>query len=417
MWLLFLIQRTAHTRNLALVAASGYKYGIMSDARFSSKAYQVLVVGAGPCGCAAAFTLTRAGVDVGLLDRAPFPRPKLCGGLLTAKTVQALEHIFQCDVGELAQADVLEARSRTYRILHRKHVLCSGQTRDPFLLARREPLDALLLERAVNAGVSLLQGRVLQCTPARGEVATAEGEVLRAEYLIGADGANSRLRRALKHDKQQWHANLADTVEIRPPRKILPEPLASQDHPSLHLGYTKDGYGWVFPNREHMVLGMCGLRSQTSLIDGFRAMLRSLRLDPDRHAPFRGHPLPYGNWLAAPCRDRLLLAGDAAGFVEPTLGEGIFYALYTGHHAALSVLDQLHGRGKADEQYKRRLERDVLPELRGSLRLRRTLRTAVSLLGYAPMRPLFSVGGHRLGDMVHGRRSYQLLRPKIWQWN
>jgi flavin-dependent dehydrogenase len=162
---------------------------------------------------------------------------------------------------------------------------------------------------------------------------------------------------------------------------------------------------------------MCGLREARSLHSSFFGMLDRFQVPESLRRPLRGHPLPYGNWLPRPGRGALLLAGDAAGIVEPTLGEGIFYALISGHFAALSVLDELQGRAMADCAYMQRLARDILPELRASHALRRSLLPLVNRFGQAPLDLFLKLGGTALAQMVHGERSYWLLRRKHWRWD
>ncbi|MGE4293306.1 MAG: geranylgeranyl reductase family protein [Desulfovibrio sp.] len=388
----------------------------MDRSNNASASFDALVVGAGPAGSAAARTLALGGLRVALLDRARFPRPKLCGGLLTKKTLRALDSAFALTPEDLTDLGVIFGKSVEYSLFHRDRHLLSGTAPYPFHFVSRTRLDHLLLRRAELAGAQLVQARAIDCNPQQGTVATEDGRCFRARFIIGADGANSRMRRALHPDKRRWRTNLADSIELRIPRECVSTNLRDLQTPLLHLGFNRAGYGWVFPNPEHLVIGMCGLREEKPLRACLQEYLEALHICTDQSPPLQGHPLPYGNWLKISGRGPLLLAGDAAGLVEPTLGEGIFYALMSGKYAALSVLDETRNTGRADTLYRRRLEKNIFPELKASNALRKILLTAVNIHGYAPISLFLRAGGKKLAEMVHGERSYALLRKKHWEW-
>lgn len=389
----------------------------MDSSDNNPEGFEALVIGAGPAGSAAAHTLAQKGLRVGVVDRVLFPRPKLCGGLLTQKTLGALRAAFDLSVDELSAQGVILGSSENYALFHRERQLHEGTAPYPFHFVNRSRMDHLLLSRAVGAGAQFIHAQALDCNPAKGTVATADGTTLHARFIVGADGANSRVRRALATKKKVWRSNLADSIEFRIPRERLAPDLRYLDYPLLHLGFNRAGYGWVFPNPTELVIGMCGLREKKSLRSSLLEYLDALGIDQKQCPPLHGHPLPYGNWLQTPARGPLLLAGDAAGLVEPTLGEGIFYALMSGKYAALSILDQLQGNGAADQLYCRRLERNILPEFKASNMLRKSLLGAVHVLGYSPVALFLKLGGSKLAEMVHGERSYALLRKKKWEWD
>lgn len=391
------------------------------------KQYDVVVAGAGPAGSAAAAILAGRGVSVALLDRAAHPRRKLCGGLLTGKTVDALSRVFDLSVRDLAARGGLFHQADEYRFAHRGRELLRGVAAEPFRFVDRPDFDALLCSVAVARGAEFLPGRaVASCEPGAGLVRTADGEQYRGRFVIGADGANSVLRRALGPDRALWRANLAEAIEVelevgegpgRFPRAV--------DVPELHVGAPDvpgAGYGWVFPGPRGPKVGICGLRQPgerfAQIMEGY---LRLLGVERPECVELHGHPLPYGNALAQPCAGRLLLAGDAGGFVEPLFGEGIFYAMATGAHAASAALAGLAAgerdrEATAAREYQRLLDKSVRPEFVWSNRLRWTLFRAMGLFGAGPVRGFVRIAPAALAAMVHGRRSFRWLLPKRWEW-
>lgn len=371
--------------------------------------YDVVIAGAGPAGSAAAAVLAGRGLSVALLDRRDFPRNKLCGGLLTWKTRRVLERVFGPGILDGATDHV----SDRYEILHRDRLLAEGRSPEPFVLVKRRVLDMRLLELARARGAAFFPNRaVAECRPERGELATVGGEVFRGRYVIGADGAGSVVRKCLGADREAWRRGLAGAVEILVPREALP---GAVDHPRLYAGVVDTGYGWVFPNSDGMVVGLCGLMrgkpDYPRLLRDFLGFHGALEM---RGLAVYGHPLPYGNYLKTPYGGRALLAGDAGGFVEPLLGEGIFYALTTGRYAAEAVIEALDRGGEPGPAYARRIRRVLVPEFRAANALRWTLFALLRAAGPGLMGGAVRLFSGPLVQAVHGLRSYSFLLPKTW---
>lgn len=390
------------------------------------KSFDVVIAGAGPAGCAAAAVLAGAGLSVALLDRAAHPRPKLCGGLLTAKSMDALRRIFGLDEATLRAEGGLFHQTTGYAFLHQGVGLLRGQAQEPFRLVDRPPFDALLLRTATARGVVFHQCAATGCDPATGLVHTTQS-AFQARFVIGADGANSTLRRSLfaahgdaQTQRKAWQHNLAAAIEIELAPEDFPRAVPV---PELHVGQPEAGYGWVFPGPRGPKIGICGLaRSNGDFAAIFRDFLRTLGVPNADTLPLHGHPLPYGNALERPAAGRLLLAGDAGGFVEPLFGEGIFYALATGAHAASAILTALAQNSAeaeaaaAQAEYDRLLAASIRPELLWSNRLRWVLFRALQYLGATPISLFVRSAPAGLAQMVHGRRSFRLLLKKRWDW-
>lgn len=381
--------------------------------------FDVIIVGGGPAGSGAGAVLAKSGASALILDKQRFPREKLCAGLLTWKTMDALERIFDASPESLCSSGVVNHRTSGYRIRFRDRILVEGDMFYPFHFVKRRDLDAFLLSKAAEAGVEVLTGeRVEQVDALRGVVVTASGRTFKAGRIIGADGAMSAVRAGFPIDPRAWRVNLGTGVEVFL-RKDDPRlgPHVHEDlrasFPTVYAGFIPAGYAWVFPHRDRLVLGLGSLNRAGSgrFRQAFAGFLRFLGLPESLAGELRGHPLPYGNYIARPAYGRALLAGDAAGYVETLFGEGIYYALRSGELAGAAVAKSLQTGADPLGAYEQGLQKDIFPELVYSRRLRRLLYSSLRY-GMLPILLFLRGGGNSLVEMVHGVRSYRWLRKR-----
>jgi len=287
-----------------------------------------LVVGAGPAGSAAAIHLARAGTRVLLAEKASFPRDKPCGGGLTGRALKAIP----VDPSPVVERDVDRFRLR----LRYGSSFTRGHDEPLIRMTQRRRLDAFLAEEAVRAGAELRDGtRVEQLeADASGVTARVGGAAVRADAVVGADGANGVVARAagLGEDIVRGVA-----LEGNIPLTRLDEDLVRTA--VIELAVLPGGYGWVFPKGDHANLGVGGWGSEgPALRDHLARLARAHGVDPAALTEVRGHRLPMRRLGAAPAAGRVLLVGDAAGLVDPLSGDGMYEAFVSAQLAADAIV-------------------------------------------------------------------------------
>ena len=287
--------------------------------------FDVIVVGAGPSGTAAAYRLKQAGRRVLLLDRQKFPRVKPCGGGLTIKTLALMPW---------SVAPVIERAVKTVRL----GVTSGGSERSELFeaddhvctFAVREEFDRFNLEKTIEGGVEFEQTALTEVDerPDFVRVGTG-GKAMTTRYLIGADGANSTVRRLTKDGPVRRGFALEGLVDY--------DAIGTEPTTEFLFGRVENGYGWLFPKGDHVNVGIYTWDDTVTLgKDQLRAYARE-RLGTDRVEQIRGFPLGFGGAKYAPRSDRVILVGDAAGFAEPLLGEGIHNAVKSGQVVADAI--------------------------------------------------------------------------------
>jgi len=380
--------------------------------------YDAVIVGAGPAGATAGFLLAKSGHNVLILEERAFPRQKLCGGCLTDKTIRFIKRIFGDTAESLLDEEVLDCAAGECSIFLGADPVVHEIMNNPFYFVKREVYDGYLLQKAVTAGASLREGeRVVSVDPAAGVVATASGERISARHIVGADGIHSRVRQSFPGvNRDRWNRGIAlglETVygrgELRSLAARCRSPLLRDGDitgPAVVLDVVRSGYAWLFPNRDRIVVGIGGLLRDNpgTLPKRFASFLSLLGL-PDRKPS--GHLLPYGNYLTRPAYRTALLAGDAGGYADPNFGEGIFYAHRTAELAAFALSRHLARGDDAADAYCRLIGRYVIPEMRGSERIRRFVCASLDRSVQFPVKLLLRASIGRYIEAVHGIRSYR----------
>ena len=374
--------------------------------------YDVIVVGCGPAGSTISYLLQTHGFEVLAIDKDVFPRSKLCGGLLTRKTLNLLHRIYGDTLADLQEKKIIEYISYTYELRTQKSLLKSGNTNIPSVLVDRLVYDNYLLERAKQVGVKVLEGdRVFSVDQKDICVTTITGKTFRANLIVGADGANSVVRKAISEKQfnlKDWREKLATGVEVSIPREEATDFITG---PVVYFGVVTWGYGWVFPNKSNLLVGVgCLNPRHNDLNVALSKILSLINYKPATPYKLRGHPIPYGNFLKRPSSESLLLIGDAAGLVDPLMGEGIYYAQRSAEIAAACIKETLGSGSKSDlaNKYVKVLNASIISELMAIDKFRSFIFTMNDLFGLKSTKLILDVVGEkRFLELVHGIRSYR----------
>jgi menaquinone-9 beta-reductase len=371
-----------------------------------SARWDALVVGAGPAGASAAFWLAQHGHSVLVVEKKRFPREKTCGDGLTPRAVHQLQSMeLGPSLSEFQRYDGLRSMA------HGVTLELPWPDHPDFpsfgYVVRRRDLDEMVADQAVKAGATLWPATEAVAPLVEGGLVTGASlrhaesgvtEAVRARIVVVADGANSRFGRALGTQRDRsYPMGMAIRGYFTSPYHDEPwieSHLDLRDRDGNHM----PGYGWIFPVGDGTVNVGVGL---LDTFTGFKAVNTTKLMDAFVHtAPARwgispetscgpptGGKLPTGGSVSPKTGPTWIVAGDAAGSINPFNGEGIAYAYETGHLVADAVHEALAtGDGLALARYP-----DVLDEVYG--RYFKVARTFVKLIGNpAVMRELTRIG-------------------------
>jgi len=358
--------------------------------------FDVLVVGAGPGGIAAAITASRWGLSVAWVDKANFPRDKTCGDGLTAGALRALEALglsydafVAIDAAIVCETVLVSPSGRRVTLPLPTDGLHAA------VIARRD-LDAALVALARRRGVDVREQCPVEKLATHDdeiEVLLGDGTSLRAHHVIAADGHWSTVRRALEPDSPRdlgdWHAARQYFTGV--------------DDDRLWVFFERDllpGYAWVFPlPGDGANVGYGVLRSDGRTGRDLKELWPELLSRPSLRdvlgsravpgEPVRAWPIPTRYDPDRLAHGRVLFVGDAAGVVDPLTGEGIAQAIESGTLAAETI-----ARGGEPDavaaRYRRSVSRSLGRDLRFASMLQQLLRTpfgataAIAAAGLTP---------------------------------
>jgi len=346
--------------------------------------HDVAIIGCGPAGGMAGLAAARGGLDIVMLDRKEkVGVPVACG--------EAISNFSLKNTGLKKRKEWVAGE-----VLGLKMVVPNGRH---FLMKlagvsiRRDLFDQHIVELARGEGAKVRLGTGVEKIArkdGRWKLRTADG-VLSAKCVVAADGPRSRMAPM---------AGLGVNTRFVAAMQYKLEAEAPSDPDWLEFHYSEkfpEGYGWIFPRKGHLNVGICGTGMAKSVLDSF---VRSAGLEKKKVLARNAGPIPSGGPVDRFQKDGFLLAGDAAGLVNPCTYGGIHAALYSGKLAGEAVVGGAKDNGdKAWEEYDRKLRASPFCDevlIRGA-------------------RAIYSLPDHVwnfVGDVSHGRETPAIFSGK-----
>jgi geranylgeranyl reductase len=308
-------------------------------------ALRVAVVGSGPAGSSAAETLAKAGIETYLFER-KLDNAKPCGGAIPL-----------CMVSEFdLPPEIIDRRVRKMKMISPSNIEVNiGQTlgdEEYIGMCRREVLDGFMRDRAHKLGANLINGTVYGLDLPTNSTdpytlhyadhsdGSLEGtaKTLQVDVVIGADGANSRIAKAIDAGDYNYAIAFQERIRLPADKMAYYEELAE-----MYVGddVSPDFYAWVFPKYDHVAVGTGTMKVNKSEIKKLQAGIRARaakRLEGGEIIKVEAHPIPEH---PRPRRvvGRVALVGDAAGTVTKSSGEGIYFAAKSARMCAEAIVE------------------------------------------------------------------------------
>ena len=354
------------------------------------------------------YYLSQKGMDVLVVEKKKLPRYKPCGGALTRRVISVLPFDISSVIEDYTHTAILKVQNET--------VFQETKSNPIIGMVMRDRFDAFLIQKAEDSGAKLIEGAsFISISEKNGYsmVQTSKGN-LKTRIIVGADGVNSRVARAVGLPVQSERMFAIEA-------EIVPEEHGIMDRyrqsAVFDFGMIPKGYGWIFPKKNHLSVGvLTSAKPGRQLKHYLNTYIKSI--DPDQKISLRsikGHSIPYN-----PSKENIyanrkgLLVGDATGLVDPITGEGIYYAV-KGAHIAAGSISQYFLNKRPIEEYDTDLKRELLYDLTCARKLAFILYKIPSI-SYRVLK----AHGNRLGashlEIITGQKTYGELFRQVFSF-
>lgn len=290
--------------------------------------YDIIVIGGGPAGSSAARKASSLDLKTLLIEKENFPRYKPCAGAVSDAALSYLD--FQIP------PTLIEKEMRGVRVVYEKQRVLRYASRRIGILVDRKTFDGFLLEMADESGTEVIMGeKAIQFAQEQDKVrVVTDKEEYEGQYLILAEGAQGNLQYELKDRPKKKEYALSLVAEIAEEDAGIKEYF--DDIIEVHTGLLRMGFGWVFPHKGYYSAGIAGI---AKYLDDPKKKMREFMESvgfSDGYS-IQSHVIPAGGFNRNLTDSRVILTGDAAGFVDSFYGEGISYAIRSGQIASETI--------------------------------------------------------------------------------
>lgn len=296
----------------------------------SNLVYDIAIIGAGPAGINAALYAQEAGLKTILIEKEKLPRPKVCGGGVVAKVTELLPFNIESVIDRSFNRIVIKSHSFDFEYeAVRNEPIIYTVMRDRFDEYLFSHIDTGLVDVHLETSLKAIQGG----SPV--QIITTGGK-FKSRFVIASDGVHSPTARSAGWKDGR---NLASALECE---LELNENLSKlKNNLRFDIGIPPNGYGWVFPKRDHLSIGVGKFLTNSGKINlhaHFRKYLNYLNIPISDKYKIMGSVIPISVRREGLFRNNILLAGDAAGLADPIVAEGISNALLSGKIAAEAII-------------------------------------------------------------------------------
>ncbi len=309
----------------------------------------MVVVGSGPAGSTTAKFLSEIGVNVLLIDKDKFPRDKPCGGGLPYRVLDRFKYVKDSDLiesytyGGIAYSSLLKYKAMV-------------QKKKPVgAMIIRKKFDYGLVKLATESGANFIEGKTVEdikVSKEKAKVILNDKTEIDSKIVVGADGIRSVIAKKMGLASIKRDIGLCVFQEYKVDEKSIDRLFGKKRICHTHINFQNiSGYGWVFPKKQHINIGIVKLSSDQNMPNKMNLLkvykdyfniLKKTKIIPEnvKIGQCKGGTLPLAP-LEKTYSNRVILVGDAAGFINPITGEGIYYAMSSGEIAAKIISESL----------------------------------------------------------------------------
>lgn len=289
-----------------------------------TKAIDVVIIGAGPAGSICGYLLRKSGVNCVIVDYATFPREKICGGGLTPKAYELLQDL-------MPELHYDYQSVNHFKLMLDGEILCEVDLAKALRMVRRKDFDNRLLQQFLAVGGEILKDSFSHFEEQKDgkiEVALKSGKRMTCDYLIGADGANSQVR------KQLIGHRLVNTLWM--------EQYVAKGANEFIFEFSrhyKNGYYYSFPNIDWDIVGAGGAYASSGEIRSLLNQKKIREMVPVNDSVLRGAFISVDTVKSG--ENHVILIGDAGGFANKLTYEGLYYSIATGKNACKAIIEDV----------------------------------------------------------------------------